>query len=175
MSTKSDPGFVRIKDKIPYHGKGADELVAAIRKILTDHKYTQRFVCEVGTPHIAIEELVPEQAAVDLPKPLTLHDAIRLAKMEEFEMTPGMPSINVLFHMFDVVHEEDLEVCGIAVGNKKRFEKWLGIKLSNRKMEFFETPVHIVGELPEDVFIICGAKERIADFDEILFSLKVAF
>lgn len=175
MLTKSEqPGFVRIKDRIPYHGKGVEELTMALRKVLSDNKYTQKVVLEVGTPHIYIEKMVPEAEAVDLPKPLTLHDAIRTVKMDEYELGDSkIHEFYVLREVFEMVQDEKLEVCAIAVGNLKRFEKWLGFKLSRSKMNLFETPVYIEGEIPEDVFIVCGAPRRDAEFDDITYSVKV--
>lgn len=175
MSTKSEqPGFVRIKDKIPYHGKGVDELTTALRKVLNDNKYTQKVVLEVGTPHIYIEKLVPEAEAVDLPKPLTLHDAVRTAKMEEYEVDPKNTVFHVLQDIFEMVQDEKLEVCFIAVGNQKRFEKWLEFKLNRSRPNLFEIPVHVLGEIPEDVFIVCGSSIRDAEFEDITYSVKVA-
>jgi hypothetical protein len=175
MSSKSEAGngFVRIKDRIPYHGKGVDELVGALRKALSEpaNKFTQKIVLEVGAPHIYLEKLVPEGEAMDVPQ-LSLHDAIRTQKMDEYEPTADRSPIQQLWEIFGMVHDEGFEVTDIVVGNKNRFQKWLSIRLPPTKMTFFETPVHVVGELPEDVFVVCGAPTKGADVDEIKYSVK---
>lgn len=178
MSNKSEAGFVRIKDRIPYHGKGTEELLGALRKTLSDpsNKFAQKIVLEVGVPHIYIEKLVPEVEAVDLPQTITLHDAIRTHKMEEYETEINSDRnthpLQHLWHIFGMVHDEGLEVCAIVAGSKAVFQKWLGVRIHPTKMSILETPFSVVGELPEDVFIVCGAPARTAENDEIRYSVK---
>lgn len=173
MSSKSNNGFVKVKDRIPYYGKGLDDLTGATRKILSDpsNKYTQKVILEVGVPYIYIEKMVPEGEVPDLPK-LSIHDIIRNHKIEE--CTPNINDpLNQLWDMFDVVRQEELEVNAIAVGNKDIFQKWLGIRIPNRNMNVLGIPLYIDGELPEATLFACGASSRVSDIEDIELSVKV--
>lgn len=172
-SNKSDE-FVRIKDRIPYHGKGVDELTAALRRILSEpvNKFTQKIVLEVGAPHIYIEKLVPKDQATDIPQ-LSLHDIIRTAEMEEYELEDGKSSAQHLWGMLEMVHDKGLHGVAVVAGNKSKFQKWLGIRINNVKPMVFGIPFQMLGELPEDVFVVCGAQNRIADIEDIKYSVKV--
>lgn len=168
MSNKSS--YVKVKDRIPYRGKGVDELTLAIRKILSDHPYTQKIVMEVGTPHIYIEEMIPEDQASNLPPKLNLHDVIRTNRMEEYEAFDGKNPFQQLWDIFAMLHDEGFEACAIAAGNKAAFQKWLGVRIGTGKV--LETPFHIVAELPPDVFVVCGASSSTGEFEDIKFSVK---
>lgn len=172
MSTKSDPGFVRTKDRIPYHGKGVDELIASLRRILSDNKYTQKIICEVGTPYIYIEKLVPEGEAQDLPPQISIHDVLRTNEMEEYDGEEGRTPVQQLWDMFSMINDKGLQAAVVVAGNKVKFQKWLGIRLHHSRPTVFDTPFQVLGELPEDVFVICGAASRIADYDDIKYSVK---
>ena len=168
------PGYVRIKDRIPYHGKGPEELVGSLRRLLADpaNKYAQKIVLEVGAPHIYVEKLVPEQEAGDIPQ-LSIHDAIRTNRMEEYEgeLAEGF---DVLWDMSQTIRAEGYEIGFIVIGNKTKFQKWFGRRLVNTDMTFFGVPVRVVPEVPEDVVIMCGTEDRTADVGDIKFSMKVS-
>lgn len=173
MSNRSDPaGYVRLKDRIPYHGRGVDDLIAALRRVLTENKYAQKVVLEVGAPHIYIEKLVPQAEAQDLPPQVSLHDIVRTAEMEEYDNDEERTSIQQIWDMFAMINERGLQAAVIVAGNKAKFQKWLGFRLHHSKPVVFETPFQVLGELPEDVFIVCGAPTRIADIDDIKYSVK---
>ncbi len=173
MSSKSE-GFVRIKDRVPYHGKGIDELMAALRRVLSEpvNKYTQKIVLEVGAPHIYIEKLVPEDQAVDIPQ-LSLHDILRTMEMEEYELEDGKTPSQQLWGMLEMVHDKGLQAMMVVAGNKSKFQKWLGVRIHNVKPTVFGIPFQLLGELPEDVFVVCGAETRVAEVDDIKYSVKV--
>lgn len=176
MSSNSEKGLVRVKEKIPYTGKGVENLVIMVRKILTENRNTQKVVLEVGVPHIYIEKLVPEAEAAK-EAPLSLHDAIRAKPMEEYpldEVTQKQTGIQKVWEMFSMIHAEGFEVSHIAIGDKQTFQKWLGIRMPVTKMAFFGIPVAQVPEIPPDVVLVCGSATREADPEDVQFSVKVS-
>lgn len=172
MPIRSEPGYVRLKDKIPYHGKGIDELVGALRRVLTDNKYTQKIVLEVGVPHIYIEKLVPESEAQGEVVKLSLYDVIRNRKLEEYVAEKDISPAHQLWEIFDIVQKEGFEVCNIVAGNKQKFQKWLGVRIPQTDMRVFGTPFEVNGDIPDDVFIVCGAPIRDAEPDDVAFCVK---
>ncbi len=176
MSNKSE-GFVKVKDRIPYHGKGVDELIGAIRKLFADpgNKYAQKIVFEVGVPHIYLEKLVPQGEAPEVPQ-LSIHDIVRTSEMEEYDTTDTEESKRTaaqkLGEMFEMIQDRSLQAVLILVGSKTKFQKWLGIRLHHSTPTVFGTPLQVLGELPDDAFIICGAPSRVSDIDDIRYSVK---
>lgn len=168
MSSSSD--FVRVKEKIPYSGKGVDELLTFLRRVLTDNKYAQKVVLEVGVPYIHLEKLVSAEEAVDAPK-ISFHDAARQRPMEEYKGEAKGP-MHQIFEMFSIVHAEGLEVGFILIGNKHTFQEWLKIRIPVTKMALFGVPVQQLPEIPGDIFLVCGTPERIAEAEDIQFSVK---
>lgn len=178
MSNKSeqDLGLVRLREHMPYFGKGVDELIAVIRKIFTDNKYPQKIVLEAGVKHIYIEKLVSASEAKESetinPVHQTVHDGIRNAKLEEYEADSEVGPFQQLFEMFGMVQGEGLEVCHLAIGNKTKFQKWLGVRISQTNMNLLGTPVVVTGEVPDDVFIVCGGPTKSSDPYEIRYAVK---
>lgn len=175
MQSKSEPGYLRVKNQIPYHGKGVDELIGALRRILAENKFTQKIVLEVGKPHIYIEKLVPEgtaEAGEQESVSLSIHDVIRNRELEEYESDGTLKPHEQLWEIFDMIHKDGFEVCNIVAGNKTAFQKWLGFRIPQVGMRVFGIPFEVVGDLPPDVFIVCGAKSRTADPDEITYCVK---
>jgi hypothetical protein len=175
MSSKfKHPGFALVKEKIPYSGKGVDELLSFLRKTMTEpkNKNIVRIFCEAGSGEIYIEKLVPESEAHDTPT-LSLHEVIRIQRMDEYEPEKDQSGINHLWDIFSIIHKEGYEVCYLAIGSKAEFQKWLGIRIPVTNMTFFETPVEIIPDLPEDVVIVCGADTKVANYDEIKLSIKM--
>lgn len=174
MSSKSENGFVRIKDRVPYHGKGVDELIGAIRRLFADpaNKYAQKIVFEVGVPHIYIEKMVPEGEMPDIPE-LSIHDIIRNTSMEEFDSDgEQLTPMQQLWGMFEMIQDKGLQAAFVVAGNKTKFQKWLGVRISHTKPAVLGTPFQVLGDLPEDVFIICAARSRVADVEDIQYSVK---
>lgn len=173
MPTKSDPGYVRLKDKIPYFGKGVDELIGALRRVLTENKYTQKIVLEVGVPHIYIEKLVPEAEAQNAETvKVSLHDVIRNRPLEEYVPETELTPAQQLWEVFGMVQAEGFEVSNIVAGSRQKFQKWLGVRIPQTELKVFGTPFEVNGDLPEDVYIVCGAPNRVAEPDEITFCVK---
>lgn len=172
MSSRSNNGFVKVKDRIPYHGKGTEDLIGATNKILSDpsNKYTQKVILEVGVPYIYIEKLVPEGEVPDIPH-LSIHDIIRNHKIEEH--SSNSPPFTQLWDVFSIIRQEELEVNAIAIGDKEAFQKWLGIRLPNRNMNVLGTPIFIDGKLPSYTLIVCGALAKNSDIEDIEFSVKI--
>jgi len=171
MSSRFD-NFVLVKEKFPYHGKGKDELLGALRTLLAlpENKYIQKVVLEVDAPHIYIEKFLPAEEAGKVPS-RSIKEVIRSKAMEEYEADLNLTPWAQIWDMFSVVHKEGLEVGFIAIGNKAIFQKWLGVRISTTNMTLLGIPIEIV-DIPEDTFVICGTPERIADPDDIKFSLK---
>ena len=174
MSNRSEtPGYVRIKDKIPYGGKGVDELVVSLRRILSENKFTQKILIQVGVPHIYIEKLVPESEAQEMETvKLNIHDVIRNRKLEEYDGDDSLKPYEQLWEMFGMVQKEGYEVCNLVAGNKSAFQKWLGVRIPQTDMRVFGTPFEVVGDIPPDVFIVCGARARDVEPDEIAYCVK---
>lgn len=173
MSSKSNSGFVKVKDRIPYYGKGIEDLIGATRKILSDpvNKYTQKIILEVGVPYIYMEKMVPEGEVPDIPH-LSIHDIIRNHKIEECAANINGP-LRQLWDMFDIIRQEELEVNAIAIGDKDIFQKWLGVRVPNRNINVLGIPLYIDGEIPGTTVIVCGAPSRTSDIEDIELSVKV--
>ncbi len=167
MSIRSE-NLVRVREQIPFTGKGAEALLGFLRKILSDNPLTQEFTCRIGQP-IDIVKLVPEGEA---PPVLLLHDAVRAQKMEELSRE-GDP-FKTLWAMFSTVEEEGLEVSHILVGSKFSFQDWLGVRLSHKSMRCFGVPVVPMPEIPSDTFLVVGSIKRDAEPEDIRFSVKGA-
>jgi hypothetical protein len=169
-SEKTHPGFVRVKEQIPYSGKGIDELLGFLRKVLTDNKFTQKMIVEVGVPYLRLEKLV---SAVDgAATKLSFHDAARTKPMEEYHAESKTSPLHQLFEMFSIVHAEGLEVGMVLVGDKHVFQDWLKVRIPVTRMSIFGVPLHQLSEIPPDVFLVCGTSEREAESDDIQFSVK---
>ncbi len=173
MTTRSDPGYVRIKDKIPYHGKGLDELTMALRKVLTDNKYAQKIVLEVGVPHIYIEKLVPQEEAQDHEAvKVSMRDILRNRKLEEYILEDELTPFQQLWEIYSMIQKEGFEVCNIVAGDRLKFQKWLGVRIPQNDLKVFGVPFEVGGDLPSDVFVVCGARTRDVDPDDIEFCIK---
>lgn len=172
-----DHGLVRIKEQLPYFGKGVDELIAAIRKIFSSNKYPQKIVLEAGAKHIYVEKLVHPDDAKESetvgPSNQTVHDGIRNAKLEEYDLEDGgLTPFQQLFEMYSMVHGEGLEVCHIAIGDKSKFQKWLSVRIPQSNMNLLGTQITVTGEIPDDVFIVCGGPARDSGPHEIKYAVK---
>lgn len=177
MLNKSEKdGLVLIKEHVPYHGKGIDELIVALRKIFSENKYPQKLTLEAGVRYIYLEKLVPPDDAKENetinPTSQSSHDAIRNARLEEYETREGVTPFQQLFEMFTMIQNEGLEVCHFVVGNKARFQKWLGLRIPQNNLNLFGTPITVTGEIPEDVFVVCGGPTKISDTYEITYTVK---
>jgi hypothetical protein len=166
MSTNSE--LVLVREKIPYSGKGIDPLLTLLRQVLNDNPYTQEFTCRIGHP-IEIAKLVPPDQA---PERQSLHDVIRGNRMEEYTIEKDKSPFQVLWDMFGLVHDEGLEVGFLVVGDKFLFQKWLGIRIAQNRMNFYGTPVMPLSDIPLDVFLVVGAEKKQAEVEDIKFSVK---
>ena len=176
MSNRSENGLIRIRHRFPYTGRGFDMLGETVKSIGKRHPYAQKIGLEVGKPYILIEELVPESEAGDR-LPLSLHDAARRVRMEE-PVLDGVidgkkSSLQILLELFNIIQEEGYFPGYLLIGDKARFQKWLGIRLSHSRMFLYGVPVIPQSELPSDVFLLCGTDNRDPDPEDIKFSLKV--
>jgi hypothetical protein len=165
MSPRSEP-MVEVRESIPLTGKGPENLLGMLRKILSDNPYTQEFTCRIGQP-IEIVKMVPESQA---PPTLRLHDAVRAQHMEE-PTVEGTP-LEVLWKMFTAVEDEGLEVSHVLVGDKFKFQEWLGVRISHKSMRVFGVRMVVVPEIPKDTFLVVGSTRRDAEAENIRYSLK---
>lgn len=177
MSIKSDHGLVKIREHLPYLGKGVDELIAAIRKIFSENQYPQKIVLEAGARHIYLEKLVSPEDAKESessnPIPtMDVHSAIRNARLEEYDGDDISPPFHQLVEMYSMVQSEGMEVCHLVIGDKSKFQKWLGIRIPQNNMTLLGTPITVTGEIPDDVFVVCGGPTRTADPYEIRYTVK---
>lgn len=172
MSTRSDGPLVRIRHRVPYAGKGFDTLGETIKAIGKAHPFAQKIgPLEVGKGFIPVEELVPEAQAGER-LPLTVHDVARRTRMEELSIDGSKSSFQALYEMFNIIQEEGLFPGYFLVGDKTRFQKWLGIRISISKMFMFGVPVLIQQEIPEDVFLLCGTDTKDPEPEDVKFSIK---
>lgn len=183
MSTSSN-GYIRVKERIPYAGKGHDELVMTLRKILGEpsNKYTQKIVLEVGVPHIYIEKLVPDKDELGAVPQQPIYELIRVQRMEEYDPPErgthdeALTPMRQLFDMFNIVNQEGHEIGFIVAGNKYEFQKWLKVRIPNTpNMRVMGIPFVVSTDIPSDAFLICGTHKRDADPEDIAFSLKGSF
>lgn len=172
MSNKFD-NFVKIKDKIPYSGKGIEELAGSVKRILSapENKYTQKIVLEVGVPYIYLERMVSADEAGNLPI-TTIRDMIRIKPLEEFESDKQLDPLVQIWEMFSIIQKEGLEVGFLAIGNKFIFQKWLNIRIPNSDMRFLGIPIQVVEGVPDDAFVVCGTPARDAEPEDICFCIK---
>jgi len=172
MSSKFDD-FVRVKDRFPYHGKGIEELIQSLKRLLSlpENKYTQKVILEVGTPYIYFEKLVPPDEAGKVPK-TQIKDSIRNTSMEEYEPSEEETPVAQLYSMFNIVKKEGLEVGFIGIGNKQTFQKWLGVRIPTTNMQLFGVPLEVIDDMPDHVFIVCGTETRVAEAEDIKYSIK---
>lgn len=164
-STKSE--LVRIRRLVPMTGKGVDNAVALIRKILESDRYTQKLVLEVGKP-VLVETLVTKERAAE--EIISFHDAVRNHPMVEYVPEGEVTPWRQLFEMFGHISEEKLEVSHVLVGDVARFSKW--IKSPVRLEWVFGVPRVNVKEVPSDVFLVCGSSVRDTDATGIEMSVK---
>jgi hypothetical protein len=173
-SNRSDVVYgdmVLVPEKIPYTGKGVEALLAFLRKVLEENKYTQKIVVEVQKP-IYIEKLVPKDEAPETVS-LTWLESARNKQMQEYEGTEEkLAPQEQLLDMFHDVNVEGYEICHVITGNLKKFFKWAkGQTHSGREHRLYGVPVS-QADIPEDVIILCGAQSRDAGPDDLEFSLK---
>ena len=163
-------GYVLVKEKIPYTAKGVDNLLMAMKRILTDNPSTQKIVMEVDVGHILIEKLVPKDVATSV---VSWHDAVRQTRMEEYvppDVVP--PPMKQVWEAIALLHAEGYELSHVLVGNKTYFQKWLGARIPATKPCVFGTPVSADADVPEDVYILCGSFGRESDPIDVEFSVK---
>lgn len=166
MSSSSD--LVPVREKIPYTGKGLESLLGMLRRILTDNPYTQEIFCRIGQP-IEIVKLVPADSVQ--PK-ISLHDAVRGKRMEEYVPEEKTTPWKTLWGMFSAIAEEGLQVSHVAVGDKYVFQKWLGVRIPQNKMSFYGTQIVLMPELPPDVFLVIGGDDRNGEPESVQMALK---
>ncbi len=173
MSNSSSSDYVRVKEKLPYQGKGVESLLDFLRRTLTqeEYKYSQKIILEVGAPYVRIERLVSKALSPEVPQ-LSLHDAVRSKHMEEFQRPDNSTPMHDLWAMFDIVHAEGLEVSHVLIGSKYAFQDWLKIRIPATRFAVFGVPLHVISQYPSDVFVVCGSASRDSEPSDIEFSVK---
>lgn len=172
MSLNAD--YVTVKDRIPRNGKGPDNLLAQLGQYLKEpeNRFVQKIVVDATKQYIYVEKKVPKEKAVDQVG-MTLHEAIRLVPMEEVSPDNGVTPTPMwwVVEAFKKVNNNGYETSHALVGGKSSVYPWLGVSRSSKHL--FGVPLYIVGEIPDDVLIICGSRVRDADPEDIEYSVKV--
>lgn len=170
MSRNSDkPGWVRVKDSIPFLGKGVDDIVTAIRAVLKENPYTQKLTLEIGKP-ILFEKMVPKDKAPDQAT-VSVYDQIKAKPMTEYvieEESRSRPAFAHLWEMSQIIHNEGLSLSHLLLGNRFLFQQWLRVQIPITNLAFFGVPVQVDTAIEEDVFVLCGSDDE----GELQFSLK---
>ncbi len=167
---KHYPGYSRVKEPIPYSGKGPDAVAEAVGRVLRENPTAQKLTIEAVERVILLEKLLPEAEAKDLL--ISWHDIVRQRPMDEYPLE-GEASVFVhLAAMVDILSRSGLEPAQILVGDRNIFQKWLGLRISPIHPSVFGIPLTVIQELPSDIFVLCGARSREADAADIEYSLK---
>jgi hypothetical protein len=170
---KHYPGYSRIKEQIPYTGKGPDAVAAAVEKVLRENPTAQKLTVEAVERVILLEKLLPEAEAKDLL--ISWHDVVRQRPMDEYPVDRKLSPHVHLANMIDILARSGLEPAQVLVGDRNLFQDWLGVRVSPIHPSVFGTPLTVVSQLPTDIFVICGAHAREADPSEIEYSVKGAY
>lgn len=163
-------GFTLVKEKIPYSAKGIDNLLIALKRILTDNPATQKVVMEVDAGYILIEKLVSKDSA---PSIVTWHDAVRQVRMEEYVPSADqLRPMSQLWEAISMLNAEGFDLGQVVVGDKVYFQKWLGVRIPVTKPSVFGTPLSVAPEIPQDVYVLCGSFSRECEPIDVEFSVK---
>jgi len=167
---KTVPGYTKVKERIPYEGKGATAFLAVVQEILSKSPYLRRIAYDKDDGYIFVEKLVKDEEVITAP--VTPNDVVRDREMTELEVTKGVSAHTVIFDAFLEVAKEGLEVSHVFVGDITKLLSWAAVP-KKLGLRLFGVPVAVMSELPEDVFLICGSARREAEVEDIEFSVKV--
>jgi hypothetical protein len=152
-------GYRLVKERVPYEGKGIDNLLATLKVLLVANPYTHKLTVEVGTKEIRLQKFVPEEGHSG---ELTWHEAVRSVPMYEYAPDrEGMLPLHQYWAAILRLQMEGFELGRVMVGDKAKFQKWLGLIIPTVKPTVLGVPMEVDTALPEDVFILCG----VLDFD----------
>lgn len=179
LGQKQTGRLVRLSKNCP---DDIDGIVDSIRGILLTGG-VQSLTVKEGAP-IAYERLVmPGEEA--LPKDstegfaeLTPFEVIRNVPMEEFRFEDYVENATphqALMWSFVHLHLQDWLVTHVLLGQTTEFWKWLGMPKRGRGLQFpyfFNARIEEDAKIPENVYILCGARTRHATIAEIGCSIK---
>lgn len=74
-----------------------------------------------------------------------------------------------LFNMFKIINDKKLFVNYVLVNNKDALRKWLKSNVSDN---LFNARIMESDEIEEDVMLICGSENRLADPYDVKFTIK---
>ena len=184
LGQKQNGRVVRLNKECP---DDIDGIVDSIRGILLTGG-VQSLTVKEGEP-ISYERLVMPGDEI-LPKDstesfaeLTPFQVIRNVPMEEFsyeEHDLGTANAHErVMNAFLYLAVESWAVTHLLVSPESRFWKWLGLPLSrpgtSGKLQYFcNAKIELDASLPDDIYILCGARTRHATIAEIGCSLKCA-
>lgn len=164
--------ILKIKEQNP-----STELLSAYMKEVLKHNPTLvRY--EKGKPYIYFEYSVERDADLEEDKDTNnIYYAIRNVQMAEYD---GMneTSYKTFINMFRMIETRNLLVSHIVCGDVKKLMVWLDMlrPLDNvdeaLQHTLFGVKITQIAELPDDVFILCGAPSKYAQPNEIIFILK---
>jgi len=124
------------------------------------------------------EEIKPQESTEGFAE-LTPFEVVRNVPMEEFRIeeyvTTKPAPHQTLVWSFIHLHLQDWIVTHILLGQETNFWKWLGMPRRGRGLQtthFLNARVEEDKQVPENIYILCGARTRHATIAEIGCSLK---
>jgi hypothetical protein len=163
-------GMRKTIERHPYIGQGIDGLTAQLNALLKSEKLTQRVILDVNKDFIHVEKLV--KGTPDPDELFKRFDAsIRGNQIHEYSpKDENLSSAEQFLDMFRQVSDEGLEISFIVCGNLVRLSSWIRIPLRNPKL--FGVNVVQIGNIPDDVVLVCGSEWKEAEPEDITFSVK---
>jgi hypothetical protein len=162
-----------VKERIPFSGKGVDDVVAAVRHILSTNKNARKLTLEAGKPFL-LEKLVSEEEADVNREKKSLYDIVRNLPMVEHQLDEEKTPLQNLWDIVSILHGEMLDPVCLLIGDKFRFQRWMKVQIPVTRMSFFGITIKQLPELESDVFIFCGSENQEDGLEGIQLSVKAA-
>lgn len=171
--------LVTVQTELP---EGVDGILDAVRKIILLGE-VQTLTLKEGEPITyqrfvrGDEELLPQESTQSFAE-LSVYDVVRNVRMEEWDpreiINKALSPHEVVVRMFLDMAVYGWVVTHLLLGESTRFWKWLEVARTAERLieQFMGARIEKCKEVPEDVFILCGAKTRQATIAEIGFSMK---
>lgn len=156
-----------------------DGILEAVRKIILIGE-VRSIVLQDGEPLTYQrvirpgEEVRPEESTASFAE-LTLYDVVRQIKMEEYDEDGGRDnSSSYLLRMVVSLEFDGWSFTHLLVGEKTKFWDCLKVQpqIVKKLTHFLGARIEREKILPEDVFILCGAKTKHATISEVCYALK---
>lgn len=168
--------LVTFQQELP---ESVDGVVDAVRKIILQGEI-RSITIQMGHPIVYQrfvregEEVNPENSTESFAE-LGIMDIVRNVPMEEFD-SGDLDATSLVMLMIHSIELERLSATHLIVSENSSFWKWLGVdsRVARRLSVFMGARIERANDasLPDDVFLICGARHRNATPPEIVISLK---